>query len=316
MAHEVQTMAYRSTSTPWHGLGSALPAGQSIEQWQRAAGMQWEIFESPCMYAVSTRGGVMYRTNQEAKVLFRSDNSAPLSVVSNRYKPVQPREVLEFYRDMVEVGGFELETAGVLKNGKKLWALAKTGQGTVLKGNDRLGCYLLLATSCDGSLATTAFFTSVRVVCNNTLQMAMSGRSGAVSVRHTTTFDPAAVKKELGIGISAWDQFSRLIKELAARPVSPAEAKAYLTTVLGDPALPEDQQPKPYLAALNLFSGAGKGSELASAKGTAWGLVNSVTQFIDHDRQARSPDNRLDSAWFGTGAAVKAKALEEALHLL
>lgn len=69
--------------------------------------------------------------------------------------------MLEFYRDLVNAGGFELETAGVLKGGKKLWALAKTGQETLLKGCDQVKAYLLLATSCDGTLCTTAQFTSV-----------------------------------------------------------------------------------------------------------------------------------------------------------
>jgi len=89
-------------------------------------------------------------------VLYRSDTKAPLSVVSNRYQIVQPREVLEFYRDLTEVSGYELETAGVLKGGRKFWALARTGQTTKLKGNDQVNGYLLLATSCDGTLATTA----------------------------------------------------------------------------------------------------------------------------------------------------------------
>lgn len=316
MAHEVESMAFRDTAKPWHGLGNALPSGQSIEQWQQAAGMDWELLESPVMYAVGTASGITFKTNPESKVLFRSDSQAALSVVSQRYQPVQPREILEFYRDLVSVGGFELETAGSLKGGRKLWALAKTGQATVLKGGDKLGCYLLLATSCDGSLSTQAFFTSVRVVCNNTLQLAVTGKTAAVSVRHSTTFDAAAVKQQLGLGMSGWDQFQRSIKDLSSRAVSPAEAKAYLVTVLGDPRLPEADQPKPFKVALDLFSGSGKGSGLASAKGTAWGLLNSVTQFIDHDRQARSPDNRLDSAWFGSGAAIKGKAFEEALHLL
>lgn len=89
-------------------------------------------------------------------MLYRSDTKAPLSVVSNRYQIVQPREVLEFYRDLTEVSGYELETAGVLKGGRKFWALARTGQTTKLKGNDQVNGYLLLATSCDGTLATTA----------------------------------------------------------------------------------------------------------------------------------------------------------------
>src|SRR3546814_8839889 len=64
----------------------------------------------------------------EQKVLYRSDTKAPLAVVSKRFQVVQPGEILEFYRDLTEVGGFELETAGVLREGRKFWALARTGQ--------------------------------------------------------------------------------------------------------------------------------------------------------------------------------------------
>src|SRR3546814_20756798 len=109
----------------------------------------------------------------EQKVLYRSDTKAPLAVVSKRFQVVQPGEILEFYRDLTEVGGFELETAGVLRGGRKFWALARTGQSVSLKGRDRVDGYLLLATACDGTLATTAQFTSVRVVCNNTLSIAL-----------------------------------------------------------------------------------------------------------------------------------------------
>src|SRR3546814_12556175 len=113
----------------------------------------------------------------EQKVLYRSDTKAPLAVVSKRFQVVQPGEILEFYRDLTEVGGFELETAGVLREGRKFWALARTGQSVSLKGRDRVDGYLLLATACDGTLATTAQFTSVRVVCKNTLSIALGDRS-------------------------------------------------------------------------------------------------------------------------------------------
>ena len=110
----------------------------------------------------------------EKSVLYRSDTGTALSVVGQRYNVVQPREILEFYRDLTEISGFELETAGVLKGGKKIWALARTGQSTSLKGNDVTNGYVLLATACDGSMATTAQFTSVRVVCNNTLAISLT----------------------------------------------------------------------------------------------------------------------------------------------
>ncbi len=316
MTHEVQTMAYVDAE-PWHGLGNRLPANQPIEVWQQQAGMDWQIKETPVLFNVSDEGGLHVKVNPDAKLLYRSDTHIPLSVVSKRYKVVQPHDVLAFYRDLTQAGGFELETAGVLKEGRKLWALARTGQETILRGGDRIGAYLLLATSCDGTLCTTAQFTSVRVVCNNTLQLAIGKSSGAVKVPHSTTFDPQLVKQELGLGLSAWERFVTDIKQLAARPIHKFEAMNFLVDVLGDPELPLAEQPnqKALQNVYALYSGQGMGADLSSANGTAWGLVNAVTQFVDHERRARSQDHRLDSAWFGQGAAIKGKAYQEAMKL-
>lgn len=241
MAHEIASMAYVAEE-PWHGLGKKLPLNQSIEVWQQEAGMAWSIKEAEVLFSVADKG-LHVKPFEDSKVLFRSDSLAPLSVVSSRYKVVQPREVLEFYRDLVSAGGFELETAGVLKGGRKLWALATTGQETTLKGGDRVKAYLLLATSCDGTLATTAQFTSVRVVCNNTLQLAIGDRAGAVRVPHSTKFDPKAVRHELGLGLSAWDTFLVGIRSLAERKVNKFEAMNFLVDVLGDPNVPLAMQP-------------------------------------------------------------------------
>ena len=312
MAHLVQTMAYVN-ETPWHGLGNQLSENQPLEVWLREAGMNWKIESSPVHFI----GQDHLRQFNDAKVLYRSDTNEALSVVSNRYKEVQPREVLEFYRDLVDLGGFELETAGVLKGGRKLWALARTGQETLLKGDDLVKGYLLLATACDGTLATTAQFTSVRVVCNNTLQMATSESTGAIKVPHSTKFDADKVKQQLGIGITSWQRFVTDMRRLADRPVHPFEARRYLVEVLGDPEITFHQQPN--LKVLNhvfgLYTGLGMGSTMASANDTAWGMLNAITQYVDHDRRARCIDNRLDSAWFGMGAAIKQKALDVALKL-
>lgn len=318
MAHLVETIAYQN-EVPWHGLGNQLPENQPIEVWQKAAGMDWEIKQTDVLFNAAAENGSMLnlRSNPDATVLYRSDTNAPLSVVSTRYKVVQPRDVLGFYRDLVSASGFELETAGVLKGGKKLWALARTGDEMMLSGMDKVKGYLLLATSCDGSLATTAQFTSIRVVCNNTLQMAVGDNLGAVRVPHSTTFNPVAVKQSLGLGVTAWDEFSRSIKAMSQRPVNKFEAMSYLVNVLGDANMPLQEQPnqKAIQTVYSLFSGEGKGSKMPSAANTAWGLVNGVTQYVDSLRRARNQDYRLDSAWFGHGAQIKQKGFEAALAL-
>jgi phage/plasmid-like protein (TIGR03299 family) len=259
-------------------------------------------------------------TFPENKVLFRSDTNAPLSVVSQRYQVVQPSAILEFYRDLTEVSGFELETAGVLKGGRKIWALAKTGQSMALKGNDVTNGYILLATACDGTLATTAQFTSIRVVCNNTLAVALAnGNRGVVKVPHNTSFDAQAVKKQLGISVSAWDEFMYGLKNLSERKVKPAEAQNYVWRVFndgGNKSSTSSSNERAMAKVMALFEGGGQGADLSSAKGTAFGLLNSITEFVDHERRALNPDNRLDSAWFGQGAAIKQKALDEALLMI
>ncbi|WP_404303090.1 DUF932 domain-containing protein [Alicycliphilus denitrificans] len=316
MAHLLEKMAYVG-DTPWHDLGNQLPAKQPIEVWAREAGMDWTICETPVRYMTEQAGALgSIMSFDDQKVLYRSDTKAPLSVVGGRYQIVQPKEVLEFYRDLTEISGFELETAGVLKAGKKFWALARTGKETALKGNDTVKGYLLLATSCDGTLATTATPTTIRVVCNNTLSIALNGATSAIKVPHSTSFDPQAVKKQLGVAVTQWDSFMYRMKTLSERKVKSHESMNYFLKVLchTEPAqgLTNERALKKVQA---MYEGHGRGAELSAAKGTAWGLLCAVTEFVDHERRARSQEYRLDSAWFGHGAALKQRALEHALQL-
>ncbi|MDI4479535.1 DUF932 domain-containing protein [Moraxella osloensis] len=329
MAHEVQTMAYVG-ETPWHGLGNALTPNQPIEVWAEQAGMNWRIESSDVSYyAQHAAGGQLIMPFSDNKVLYRSDTLEPLSVVSQRYQEVQPSEILEFYRDLTEQADFELETAGVLKGGRKFWALAKTGQSTALKGKDVSNGYILLATACDGTLATTAQFTSIRVVCNNTLAISLADKSGSVvKVPHSTVFDAQKVKNQLGISISQWNEHMYQMKQLTERRVTQAEATNYLNRLFNDvddtlimfPTNKKTQKAVPNAKAMNQilskFNGQGRGSDLDSARDTAYGLLCAVTEFTDHERRAMSTDHRLDSAWFGTGANLKQKGLEEAMRLI
>ena len=321
MAHLIEKMAYVG-ATPWHRLGNQLPPKQPIEVWAEKAGMDWTICDTPVRYLTEQAGSLgAILSYDDQKVLYRSDTRAPLSVVSNRYQVVQPRAVLEFYRDLVEISGFELETAGVLKEGRKFWALARTGKCMALKGNDVVNGYLLLATSCDGSLATTATPTTIRVVCNNTLTIALDGASSAIKVPHSTSFDAQAVKKQLGIAVSQWDSFMYRMKTLSERKVKNHEAMNYFLKVLCQTDSQTDKaavltNERALKKVQSMYEGQGHGAELASASGTAWGLLNAVTEFVDHEKRARSQEFRLDSAWFGQGAGLKQRALQHALQLV
>jgi len=326
MAHLIDMTGGRANmayvgETPWHGLGSALSQGASIDQWRVEAGLNWEAMRNALYY----RDAEKVVRKCESEIIYRSDTGTQLGIVSDRYKIVQPSDVLEFFRDIVGSGGLELETAGSLDDGKKVWAMARTGDSMAIKGQDRVEGYLLLSTSFDGSMATKAQFTSVRVVCNNTLSIATASSKGAVVVPHSAQFDARGAKIELGLIHGAWGQFEEQAGALADRKLSNKEAMELLLSVMeptvadklaaGQEAELSTKRRNQITSVFDLFQGAGMGAGLVSSAGTAWGLVNAITQYVDHEA-GHNVNNRFRSGQFGSGAAMKNLAFANALKLV
>lgn len=319
MAHEIDTTTGRAAmayvgETPWHGLGQALIPGASFDEWLKAAGMNYTIRTAPVMAQTPDEHVIEM---PDRLVAYRDDTKAPLSILSPKYHLVQPAEVLRFFEDLVEAGGFTLETAGVLFGGRRYWALAKMNESAVIAGSDRIESYLLLASSCDGLLATHAQFTSVRVVCNNTLGFAVRraerGTEKAVRMMHLSAFNAEKCKEQLGLAEPSFAAYIERVRALAATKVGEAQARAFIKTLFGDQEKPEAVT-RAETAVFDLFNGGAIGADLESANGTAWGLVNAVTEYLDHIA-GRSQDRRLDSAWFGKGASLKRDAFDAACEL-
>lgn len=326
MSHELSTnskgqveFAYLlSDGQAWHGLGQGLPDGADHDAWVTASGMDWKIQRSKVRYAVARpdTSGVLEPAQllelPEKHVLFRSDDKAPLGVCSDRYKVVQPREVLAFFKDIVKVGGLQLSAAGTVFGGKRFWATAKIGEACPTSVKDKIGGYLLLSTSADGSLATEARLTSIRVVCRNTLAMAMADKS-QVKVSHRSTFRPDEVKAFMGLNETAWAAFKHSITRLANKQVSKEQAEHLTFGLLG--GQDKVRAGAAYNKILDLFAGEGQGSTLDGVAGTAWGFVNAVSEMVDHHSRARSDANRFVSSQWGAGAAMKTDAFKLALSI-
>lgn len=317
MAHELTItegraeMAYVG-DVPWHGLGQALTADADIETWRREAGMDWTIRRAELLYKYERASeGVLVVPGQ--KLLHRSDTHEALGIVSAQYQVVQPGEVLEFFRDLVADQGFKLETAGTLFGGKRFWALARAAEGEVVPG-DAVGGYLLLSSSADGSTATTAMPTTVRVVCNNTLSMALSGNvsSRVIRVSHRQRFDADRLKDEMGLVREGFTEFLDAARVLSKVRVGASRAEALVTSLLGGDN-ESKRKPRGLDIILGLFEGAGMGSSLHGSAGTAWGLLNAVTEYVDHHATATTTDHRLDRAWFGSGADMKLRLADNLL---
>lgn len=331
MAHELTItrtgraeMAYVG-QTPWHGLGQQLVRGASIDDWCIAAGMDWEIMRTPILFDVErvlpshNGSGIIIapctETWPQREVLYRSDNKAPLNTVSNVYSIVQPRQVLEFFRDLVAEHGFELETAGTLRGGKRFWALARTNLDSEIVDGDTVRTYLLLVSSCDSGLATDAMYTSIRVQCNNTLQMAYGNAGKTVSVRHNTEFNPNSVKMELGLNADeVYGNFVSRMRRFANTSLTGVQAEEIVETMfanLGRTGRDGDiRKTKGFVKVMDLFNGAGKGARMDGVAGTGWGLINAVTEYADFHVRARDQEFRLNSSWFGAGRDMKDTILE------
>jgi phage/plasmid-like protein (TIGR03299 family) len=322
MAHELTIRKNKQAEMafvgekPWHGLGNELKPGASIETWVKAAGMDWNVERSPVVYKV----GEDLRSFGLKNVLYRSDTNEALGVVSNQYKIMQPKAVLEFFRDLCENNDFKLETAGTLFGGRIYWALANIGeQSDVLKGDRILG-RLLLSTSADGTKSTVAKFLATRVVCNNTLTVGMREAGGSSArVSHRSEFDAATVYTDLGIGHDQFAAFMKNAKILTEIKVTDKDSELFLENLLnkhgGVDRGEKVAKSKPFLQTLELYKGKGKGADMAGVKGTAWGLVNAVTEYMDHHRRAALADNRLNNTWFGFGERLKSAAFDLAMNL-
>jgi phage/plasmid-like protein (TIGR03299 family) len=320
MAHEVEKMAYVG-ETPWHGLGKTLSPDTPFDDWFDHSGLNYDVLETPVHYQLpSSDGGTISVPFKGLKALYRSTDNRPLSVVSDRYRVVQPREVLEFYRTLVESYGFSIETAGVLREGRRIWALARTNEFFKVCGEDEIRPFIMLATSYDLSFSTTVQLQYIRTVCNNTLTAALNrNERGAVRIPHHASFDPEKVKEQLGITAERLHAFDATATALANMKLSVERADAVLKTTfrVPDEVVNDTQRANQNHSkrVLDMYANNDYiGHDYKAANGTAWGLINCVTEYVDFRRRARTQASRLDNAWFGEGPAIKQRAVQECLR--
>jgi len=297
--------------TPWHGLGQKLTPDADIITWTKSAGLDWNAERTPVEYTLP--GDDIPQFMDSRHVLYRSDTKAALSIVSDSYKLVQPAQIMDFFRELTEQSDATMETAGSLHSGRVIWALARVGENLAIK-DDLVAPYILLSTSYDQTSPTIAKLVATRVVCNNTIQVAMrEGGDRQVRIPHSTDFRTTDIRAGLDISLSEFEAFRQKALKLADKPFTQSDMDKYLITLLQPTEGEVDgdviRKSKAYGKIIDLFNGGQLGAEQDASKGTAWGALNSVTQFIDHVK-GNNQSNRLSEAWFGGGMNLKTRALE------
>lgn len=321
MADLIEKMTRASdTVQSWHNKENVIPHDAPFDAWFDASGINFKVLRSKVRYATDRNADstLTYMEMPSRHVLFRSDTHAPLSVVSEGYKVVQPRQILEFYRAFCESNQLSMDTAGVLDEGRRVWALARTNAEVSVGGNpykkDIIKQYILLATSYDTSMATIAKHTAVRVVCNNTLTLAANNSEASIRIPHSAEFDSKQVQLDLGLLQDDFVEFGYAANEMHRIQYEPTTAARWYAELLKggevtDPELVEMLDNRVLRGLMKSYAHA-PGNEP-----TLWGVVNGTTAFVDHVR-GRGYDTRMNSAWFGQGDLLKRKAWEKAIAVI
>lgn len=311
MAHQVETMAYAG-EVPWHGLGVPVSNDLTPQQMQQKAGLDWKVEKQDLV----TASGAKVDGKQ---ALVRTSDNKVLDVIGKGWNPVQNDEAFDFFSEYVLAGDMEMNTAGSLRDGNMVWALAKVKDSFTILGEDQVDSYLLFSNPHQYGKAIDVRFTPIRVVCNNTLSLSLGQQvEKSVSLNHRTQFNPDSVKETLGIASEKFQLYKETAEFLSTKRFTVESLVQYYNEVF-----PRTYQGKKEISVkdfTDLSSNGQKAYEVLDTQpgaqfgeGTWWQALNSVTYLTDH-QLGREADTRLTSAWFGANQSRKVKAVEKAVE--
>ena len=308
---------------PWHGLGTKLDRPATAEQAIRAAKLDWEVEKRPLRY--ERDDGRMQDVHDKYVVVpgrgWPHKSEPTFGIVSKSYVPLQNHEAFSFFDPIVGNGAAVYHTAGALGDGERTWILAKLPSQIRVVGEDITDKYLLLSNSHDGHGAVQIKFTPIRVVCNNTLTLALS-QGPTIRVTHTRDMRERLKQADRMLGIinKRYDALAETFQSMVKVQMVDGRLALYLSQVFPDPTDPDDEKSTKHIrhqraCAEHLFE-HGVGADMPGVRGTLWAAYNGVTEYVDHRVMKTTDDGRLNSIWFGNGYLAKARAFDAAKAML
>lgn len=328
MSANIETIAW-TNQTPWHGLGVKVEKTLTVPQMLNKAKINWTVSKRPLLASLMSNKEEEHTFDIDVPdkfALVRDSDHRVLDVVGKDYVPVQNKEAFHFFNDFIHAGKAYFETAGSLSGGRLVWGLANLNQEIKLGGGDNMKGYLLVASPHKQGKSFIIKNTSIRVVCNNTLEIALVEHGKAeFRMIHRTEFNEGMValaKETLGIARENFDEFGRNVKKLIKQKMTLEDSTKFLAEAI-QPELIHNKTPineiethsNKFLRLSLEALGKAPGQDLVTAEDTLWGTVNAVTYVSDH-LIGRNPDNRLNKAWFGSYAAMKKDVFQQAMKMV
>lgn len=332
MSHEIDQTTGRAAcfvagEPAWHRLGTVVRDCQTSADAIRLAALDWTVDKRPVYFTPPATTQVpvdqpLYREVPDAFAIVRSDTGAALSVVGSYYRPFQNAEAFDFMDTIVGERLAMFETAGALKGGRKVWMLARIPGELKIHGDDVVNPYVLLTNSHDGTSGLRILPTTVRVVCQNTLNLALSraGTNEGMSIVHTASLEQRVTEARAKLGIihRQLDAFQATAQTMTRTSMTSDQLAAYFATLLGNRSS-KTQKKTLEAFADNLHN---ERNTLPGMRGTLWAAYNAVSEWADHDMRvtgqttADKLDNRVTSIWFGPAHRLKQKAWQAAVSLI
>ena len=318
MSHEVETMAYAG-AVPWHGLGVAVSNDLTPRQMMHKAGLDWTVEKHDSFVIINDGFGGLKHVPTGQQALVRSSDHKVLTQVGSGWNPVQNEEAFDFFAEYCAAGDMEMHTAGSLKGGQMVWALAKIKESFDILGGDQVDSYLLFSNPHQYGKSIDVRFTPIRVVCNNTLTLSLGQQvANSCKLNHRSEFNPEKVKEALGIAHEKFAKYKEMAEFLSTKRFTPETLVQYYNEVF-----PRTYQGKKEVTVKDFSDLTTNGQSAYSfletqpgaefGEGTWWQALNSVTYLTDH-KMGRSTDTRLASAWFGSNQSRKERAVNKAVE--
>ena len=329
---------YAGLEPAWHGLGQVVDEAPTSADAMKLAGLLWTVEQHPIQTIVSQEhmdeegnpkieNDIVEIPDRVANV--RSDNHSVLGVVGCGYRPVQNCEAFSFVDDLIETGEIRYEAAGSLRGGKTIWLLGKMPERIFITEQDTTDQYILFTNGHDGTRAVHILPTAVRVVCSNTLNLAMrktQSTSRRMTFVHTgnirSKLDEA--RQMLGLVNRQFESYAIEAKAMASVTLTSEQRSDYCFKLFPNiDGQNNTRREKTRAEIMSLMND--QTNTLAGMRGTAWAALNAVTQYVDHSMTKNistkrtvleQSEYRMASTIVGHGARIKAEAWENALALI
>ena len=286
MSANVETM-FSVREKPWHGLGTIVQEAPTSEEALKLAGLDWTVRQEPVVYKGQDSGYLMNVRSTDDKVL---------GVVGGRYKPVQNVDAFDFVDGLVGEG-VTYETAGSLSTGKRIWLLAKLPDIKILE--DVVEPYMCLTNSHDGFGSLKVCMTPVRVVCQNTLNLALNSAKRSWNGRHTGSIESkmSAAKETLGLAKTYMEALSAEADELYKIKIAPKDFVQLQEKLFPIDAEASSRKEEAQILLRQQLKRAWDMDDLGNNRGTGWGFMNAVADMSTHKPPARRTGNYQENAF-------------------